>query len=68
MCYNMYGDLMIKHINNTDINYIDYGEGENTLILLHGWGQNIEMMKSLGDKLKKSNRIITVKKMKYKNK
>ncbi len=60
MCYNMYGDLMIKHINNTDINYIDYGEGENTLILLHGWGQNIEMMKSLGDKLKKSNRIIIV--------
>ena len=51
---------MIKHINNTDINYIDYGEGENTLVFLHGWGQNISMMQPLGDKLKKKGRIIIV--------
>ena len=51
---------MIKRIKNTDVNYVDYGEGENTLVLLHGWGQNIEMMKSLGDKLQKQNRIVIV--------
>ncbi len=51
---------MIKHINNTDVNYVDYGTGENTLVLLHGWGQNISMMQPIGDKLKKNNRIIIV--------
>lgn len=30
------------------INYIQYGEGRD-ILLLHGWGQNIEMMKPLGD-------------------
>ena len=45
---------MIKRIQNIDINYIQYGnpEGKN-IILLHGWGQNIEMMKPLGDNLDK---------------
>lgn len=51
---------MIKNINHVNINYIDYGEGENTIVLLHGWGQNIEMMKPVGDKLQKNNRIIII--------
>lgn len=51
---------MYKHIKNVDINYIDYGEGKNTIVFLHGWGQNIEMMKPVGDKLQKNNRIIIV--------
>lgn len=51
---------MIKHINNVDINYVDYGEGKNTIVLLHGWGQNIQMMKPIGDRLQKHNRIIIV--------
>ena len=51
---------MIKNINHVNINYVDYGEGENTVVLLHGWGQNIEMMKPIGDKLKKNNRVIIV--------
>ena len=45
----------MKHIKGVDINYIDYGEGKNTIVLLHGWGQNIEMMKPVGDKLQKNN-------------
>ena len=48
---------MIKHINDVDVNYIEYGKGD-PIILLHGWGQNIEMMKPVGDKLK--GRIIIV--------
>ena len=51
---------MIKTIKDVKVNYIDYGEGKNTIVLLHGWGQNIEMMKPIGDRFKKSNRIIVV--------
>lgn len=35
-------------VKDIDINYIQYGEGKD-ILLLHGWGQNIEMMKFLGD-------------------
>ena len=42
---------MIKHIKDVDINYIEYGEGDD-IVLLHGWGQNIAMMKPVGDQLK----------------
>ncbi len=51
---------MIKNVKDVDINYVDYGEGDNVIVLLHGWGQNIEMMKPVGDGLKKNNRIIIV--------
>lgn len=41
--------LDIKDVN---INYIRYGnKKKDTVVLLHGWGQNIEMMKPLGDGL-----------------
>lgn len=43
-------NLKIK-IRENDINYIQYGEGKD-VVLLHGWGQNIEMMKPIGDRLK----------------
>ena len=36
--------------NNTEVNYIQYGKGKD-IILLHGWGQNIEMMRPIGDAL-----------------
>ena len=36
------------NIKNMEVNYIQYGEGKD-ILLLHGWGQNIEMMKMLGD-------------------
>lgn len=51
---------MIKCIKNTNINYVDYGEGDNIIILLHGWGQNIDMMRPIGDRLKNNNRIIII--------
>lgn len=43
-------------IKDIDINYIQYGEGPD-IVLLHGWGQNIAMMQPLGDKLQKKYRI-----------
>ncbi len=41
---------MKKVIKDVNINYIQYGKGKD-VILLHGWGQNIEMMKFIGDRL-----------------
>ena len=36
------------NIQNIEVNYIQYGEGKD-IVLLHGWGQNIQMMKPLSD-------------------
>lgn len=51
---------MLKKIKDIDINYIDYGEGKDTVVLLHGWGQNIEMMKPIGDRLKNNFKVIII--------
>ena len=45
--------IKVKDIN---INYIQYGSGSD-VVLLHGWGQNIAMMKPIGDRLQKNHRI-----------
>lgn len=50
---------MFKKIKNIKINYKQYGEGED-VVLLHGWGQNIEMMKPLGDKLSSNHKITII--------
>ena len=43
------------------VNYKDFGQSDKeAIVYLHGWGQNIEMMKPLGDKLQKHSRIIIV--------
>lgn len=56
--YNKNGDKMLKKINDVNINYILYGnEKGKDLVFLHGWGQNIEMMKMLGDPFQKEYRI-----------
>lgn len=48
-------------INDTKINYVDYGNSSgDTIILLHGWGQNISMMKPVGDAFQDKNRIIII--------
>ena len=41
---------MKKNIRDIEVNYIQYGSEKcKDLVLLHGWGQNIEMMMPLGD-------------------
>lgn len=39
---------MYIKVQDLNVNYIQYGKGKD-ILLLHGWGQNIEMMKFLGD-------------------
>jgi pimeloyl-ACP methyl ester carboxylesterase len=44
-----------------EINYINYGqETREAIVLLHGWGQNIEMMKPIGDSFAKQYKVIIV--------
>ena len=43
-------------IQDVKINYIQYGTGKD-ILLLHGWGQNIEMMKPVGDNFSNKFRI-----------
>ena len=46
-------------INDVNVNYIQYGEGKD-ILLLHGWGQNIEMMKPIGDNLSDNCRVTII--------
>ena len=41
---------MKKVLKDVNVNYVQYGSGKD-VILLHGWGQNIEMMRFIGDKI-----------------
>lgn len=44
---------------NIKINYIRYGNKKgSSLVLLHGWGQNIQMMKMIGDKFPNNDIVI----------
>lgn len=46
------------NIDNVEINYTQYGnENGKDILLLHGWGQNIEMMKPIGDNFQEKFRI-----------
>lgn len=48
-------------VNNVNINYINYGSKDGKdIVFLHGWGQNIQMMKMLADPLSKENNIVIV--------
>ena len=53
------GVNMTIKVKNLDINYIQYGKGKD-MVLLHGWGQNIEMMKPIGDNLKDDFDIVII--------
>ena len=45
------------NIHGLNINYICEGEGE-TVVLLHGWGSNINLFKGMTELLKKKYRVI----------
>ena len=47
------------NIKDVYINYVEYGNKKGKpVVLLHGWGQNIEMMNPIGKGLEKDYRII----------
>jgi len=60
-CGKIYiGDMMVKNIQGVNVNYINYGNGKETVVLLHGWGQNIEMMQPIGDGLSKNYNVVII--------
>ena len=49
------------NIKDVYINYVEYGNKKGKpVVLLHGWGQNIEMMNPIGKGLEKDYRIIVL--------
>ena len=44
------------NVKDLEINYVQYGKGKD-IVLLHGWGQNIEMMRPIGDNFSDRFRI-----------
>lgn len=52
---------MFLKIKDTNINYERYGnKSGKTIVLLHGWGQNIEMMKPVGNAFTENNDILVI--------
>lgn len=46
-------------VDDMKINYVRYGNQKGqSVVLLHGWGQNIEMMKPVGDGLEKEFDVV----------
>lgn len=50
---------MFKVIKGIRINYMQYGEGDD-IVLLHGWGQNIKMMEPLAKRIDENKRITII--------
>jgi len=50
---------MFKKVKNINVNYCQYGSGKD-IVLLHGWGQNIEMMDPIGKFLKDKYRVTII--------
>ena len=50
---------MKMKIMDVNLNYQRYGNIKGkTIVLLHGWGQNIDMMKPIGDRFTKDFDIV----------
>ena len=52
---------MIKKIRNVDVNYDFFNAGKKTtMVLLHGWGQNIEMMMPIANRFRDKFNILMI--------
>lgn len=53
---------MQMKVNDVDVNYVNYGkkDAESTIVYLHGWGQNIEMMKPIADPFDEEFNIVII--------
>ena len=51
---------MKEIVNGTEISYRIEGEGENRVLLLHGWGCDMKLMQPVADVLKKDHRTLVI--------
>lgn len=49
---------MKRTINGTEVSYRIEGEGENRVLLLHGWGCSMELMQPVADALKQDHQVL----------
>ena len=54
------GRTMKENVNGTEICYRIEGEGENKVLLLHGWGCDMKLMQPVADALKTDHRTLAV--------
>ncbi len=47
-------------VNDVVVRYADYGKGEQVVVMLHGYGQSIELLEEFGGRLGKSYRVIAI--------
>ncbi len=47
-------------VNDIVVRYADYGKGEKVVVMLHGYGQSIELLEEFGGKLGKSFRVVAI--------
>ena len=51
---------MTVEINGVSIHYETAGDTGSRVLLLHGWGCSLAMMKPVADELKKTHRILMI--------
>ena len=60
LAYGLNGQAMKENVNGTEICYRIEGEGENRVLLLHGWGCDMKLMQPVADALKTDHRTLSV--------
>ncbi len=51
---------MIININGVDVNYEIYGNGKETLLLLHGWMASIQAMAPIWQYFMRSRKVVVL--------
>ena len=51
---------MKENVNGTEVSYRTDGQGNNRVLLLHGWGCDMKMMQPVADALKQDHRTLLV--------
>ena len=54
------GDSRFAKLDDASIHYINYGKGDEALILIHGWTQNADAWRDNISDLAKRNRVIVI--------
>ena len=60
LAYSLNGRAMKENVNGTEICYRIEGEGNNRVLLLHGWGCDMKLMQPVADALKTDHRTLAV--------
>ena len=60
LAYDGCGRKMKENVNGTEICYRIEGEGENRVLLLHGWGCDMKLMQPVADALKTDHKTLMV--------